>query len=178
MRPNYNAKRPQHFYRINGQIRAQNVRVLDEAGKQVGVMDLSLALVEAKNQELDLVEIAPMASPPVVKIIDYSKFLYQLKKKKQEEKRATKTSETKEIRLGPFIGEHDLTIKLKKAREFISDGDKVKFVVRFPGRTITKKDIGHALLKKVIELIQDIAKVEKDIHLEGKQMIMIMSKLK
>lgn len=170
--------RSQPFFRVNNQIRANSVRVLDEKGKQIGVMPLNNALKQAEVQELDLVEIAPHANPPVAKIIDYSKFLYQLKKKKKEEKKSTKTSETKEIRMKPFIDDHDLEIKLKKAKEFIMDGDKVRFVVRFPGRLITRKELGEVLLKKIIELMQEGAKVEKGMHMEGRQMVMMMVKVK
>lgn len=128
------------------------------------------------EQELDLVEISPNAVPPVVKLIDYKKFVYQQKKKKQEEKKASKKSETKEIRFGPFISKHDLEIKLGRAKEFLNDGHKVKFVIKFAGRAITKQDIGRNLLLSIIEKMQDILKVEKEIHMEGRRMILLVSK--
>lgn len=166
----------QPFYRRNEQIRAQSVRVIDSEGKSLDVMDLASAKALAKAKGVDLVEIAPAAKPPVVKIIDYSKFLYQLKKKKRAEKRGTKTSETKQIRMTPFIGEHDLDIKLKKAREFLLDGDKVKFGVRFTYRTMHRKDLGRVVLLKIIEKLGDIAKVEREMHEEGRQLVMLVVK--
>lgn len=174
-RPNQ-TKQP--FYRINHQIRAREVRLLDNTGKQIGVVSIDEARKLAHEEELDLVEIAPMASPPVAKIIDYSKFLYQLKKKRQEEKKKAVTSETKQIRMGPFIGDHDLQIKVRHAKEFLEDGDKVKFIVRFRGREFTKKELGENVLKKVIEMLQEVAKVEREPHMEGRQMVMIVSRLK
>lgn len=165
-------------YRINEQISASSLRLLDQDGKQVGVVTRQEALQSARDQELDLVEVAPAAKPPVAKIIDYRKFLYQLKKKKQEEKKSTKISETKQIRLGPFTQDHDLDVKLKRAREFLEDGDKVKFLVRFAGRAITKQELGRNLLAKVIERLGELAKVEREMHMEGRQMIMIVSKNK
>ncbi len=139
-------------------------------------MSLSEAFSMAREKELDLVEIAPQAKPPVVKIIDFSKFLYYLNKKKKEEKKNTKTSQTKQIRFGPFIGEHDLEIKLKKARAFLEDGDKVKFAVRFAGRQITKKELGGQVLKKVLLNLDDIAKQEKEMRMEGRQLVVILTK--
>jgi len=170
--------KPSVFYRRNYQITAQTIRLIADDGRQIGVVSREDALKMSQDQNVDLVEIGPTAIPPVVKLIDYSKFLYQLKKKKQEEKKKTQTSETKQIQLGPFIDDHDLDIKLKRADEFIKDGDKVKFVLKFRGREITKKELGEEVLKKVMEKMQSVAKVEKDMHMEGRQMILVMSKLK
>lgn len=128
------------------------------------------------DQGLDLVEIAPQAQPPVVKLIDYQKFLYQEKKKKQEEKKNAHVTETKQIRFGPFIGEHDLGIKLERAREFIKDGDKVKFIIRFQGRAITKQDMGRKKLESIVEKMSDVARVEREIHMEGRQMVVAFTK--
>ncbi len=177
MRKKYNQTK-QPFYRINHQIRAREVRLLDSEGKQIGVMSIDEARKLSDEQELDLVEIAPMAKPPVARLIDYSKFLYQLKKKKQEEKKKSVTSETKQIRMGPFIGDHDLDIKVKRAKEFFDDGDKVKFEVRFRGREFTKKELGEQVLRKVITKLEDVAKVEREPHMEGRQMVTILSRLK
>ncbi len=163
-------------YRINRQISSPTVRLLDAEGKQVGVLTLEEAFKLSDERVLDLVEVAPMAQPPVVKLIDYNKFLYQLKKKKQEEKKHAAVSETKQVQFGPFIDEHDLGIKLSRAREFIGDGDKVRFVIKFRGREMTKQGLGRQVLAKVIEQMNDIAKVERDIVMEGRQMIMVMSK--
>lgn len=178
MKRSYKPKQAAVSFRINGQITAPTIRLLDEEGKQVGVVARDEALRLSREQEKDLVEIGPNADPPVVKLIDYSKFLYQLKKKKQEEKKKTSTSETKQIQMGPFIDDHDLEIKLKRANEFIKDGDKVKFIVKFRGRAITKKELGEAVLKTVVEKLSEVAKVERNMQMEGRQMVMVMSKLK
>lgn len=164
------------FFRKNEQIRATEVRLIDSEDKQIGVMPLSEALKIASDKELDLVEIAPQATPPVVKVVDFSKFLYYLSKKKKEEKRNTKTSQTKQIRFGPFIGDHDLEIKLKKARGFLEDGDKVKFAVKFAGRQITKKELGEQVLNKVLQNLDDVAKQEREMRMEGRQLVVIVTK--
>lgn len=157
---------------------AKSMRVIDENGKQIGILEREKALGLALEKEVDLVEVAPTANPPVTKIIDYNKFLYQIKKKKQEEKKKSSGGATKEIRLGLFIGPHDLEIKLKKAREFLKVGNKVKFAVRFKGREMAKRYIGEELLKNVLGQLQELAKVEKNIYMEGRQMVIIVSRLK
>ena len=163
-------------YRLNNQIHAASVRLLDEKGSQIGVLTFSEAMKLSEEKGLDLVEVAPQAVPPVVKLIDYNKFLYQLKKKKQEEKKHAHFSETKQVQFGPFIDNHDLEIKLSRAREFIGDGDKVRFVIKFRGREMTKQDLGRGVFKTVIEKMNDIAKVEQDMKMEGRQLVMVMSK--
>jgi translation initiation factor IF-3 len=164
------------MHRINERIAALEMRLLDAENKQIGIVSRAEALQKRQETGLDLVEIAAQAQPPVVKLIDYQKFLYQLKKKKQEEKRNAHQSEMKELQLGPFIGQHDLEIKLKRAREFITDGDKVKFSVRFKGREMGHTNLGRELLNKVVENMADIAKVEREIKMEGRKMVMTMSK--
>lgn len=166
------------FYRKNYQIRASEVRVLDDQGEMVGIMPIKEALARAEELGIDLVEVAPMAKPPVAKLIDYSKFLYQLKKKKQEEKKGSKSSETKQIRFGPFIGEHDLDIKLKRATEFLTEGNKVKFSVRFTGRQMGRQDIGREKLQMVIEKLGELAKIEREIKMEGRQMTVMITRNK
>jgi translation initiation factor IF-3 len=163
------------FYRVNERIYALSLRVLDSEGKQIGVLSKFEALKEARNQGLDLVEVAPMAKPPVAKIVDYKKFLYQEEKKKREEKKKTKASETKEIRLGPFMSENDLGVMIRRAREFLLNGDKVRLVVFFAGRQITHPEFGHKVLDKTISDLSDISKVERDRHLEGKKLIVLIS---
>ncbi|PIT89399.1 MAG: translation initiation factor IF-3 [Candidatus Levybacteria bacterium CG10_big_fil_rev_8_21_14_0_10_36_7] len=178
MRKRYKPKSQSFSFRSNERIFAKSIRLIDAQGKQIGVVTREEALQKAREADLDIVEIGPNAVPPVVKLIDYKKFLYQMKKKKQEEKKGTQTSETKQIQLGPFIGEHDLEIKLKRAREFMNDNDKVKFTVRFKGRAITKKELGEEVLKKVIERLADIGKVDRAPYMEGRQMAMFMSRAK
>jgi translation initiation factor IF-3 len=162
-------------YRLNERIFASQLRVLDLEGKQIGVLSKEEALKLAQEQELDLVEIAPMAKPPVAKIIDYNKFLYQQEKKKQEEKKKAKTSETKEIRLGPFMSDNDLQVMIRRGREFLEDGNKVRLVVKFRGRQITRSEFGKTVVNKVISALSDISKVDREPHFEGKQMISLLS---
>lgn len=166
----------QQRYRLNNQITAREIRLLDEAGKQIGIVQIGEALKLSNEQDLDLVEIAPAAVPPVVKLIDYRKFLYQEKKRKQAEKKGAHVTETKQVRFGPFIDDHDLGIKVDRAREFIADGDKVKFIIKFQGRAITKQEMGRGVLNRVIAKMEDIAKVDREIHMEGRQMVVIFSK--
>jgi translation initiation factor IF-3 len=163
------------FYRVNERIFALSLRVLDAEGKQIGVLSKFEALQEARSQGLDLVEIAPLAKPPVAKIVDYKKFLYQEEKKKREEKKKTKASETKEVRLGPFMSDNDLGVMTRRAREFLLDGDKVRLVVFFAGRQITHPEFGHKVLDKTIADLADVSKVERDRHLEGKKLIVLIS---
>ena len=161
--------------RINQYIFASPLRVLDAEGKQVGVLAKDEALRLAREQELDLVEIAPQAKPPVVKIINYNKFLYQLAKKKQEEKKKARVSETKEIRVGPLISDHDLQVRIKQGRDFIESGDKLRIVVRFRGRQITHPEFGHKIIAKIAKALEDISKIDREAHFEGKQLVALLS---
>jgi translation initiation factor IF-3 len=163
------------FYRVNERIYALSLRVLDAEGKQIGVLSKFEALEAARSQGLDLVEIAPMAKPPVAKIVDFKKFLYQEEKKKREEKKKTKASETKEVRLGPFMSDNDLGVMTRRAREFLENGDKVRLVVFFSGRQITHPEFGHKVLDKTISELSDISKVERERRLEGRKLIVLVS---
>jgi len=162
-------------YRINERIWAQELRVLDSEGKQIGVFPRQVALQKAKEEELDLVEIAPLAKPPVAKIIDFNKFLYQEAKKKQEEKKKAKVSDTKEVRLGPFMSENDLNVMIGRIKGFLEDGDKVRLIVKFKGRQIIHPEFGHKVLEKVFGSLSDVSKVDRMPKLEGKQLIAIIS---
>ena len=133
------------------------------------------ALAKAREQDMDLVEIAPQARPPVAKIVDFQKFLYQEEKKKREEKRKAKVSETKEIRLGPFMSENDLQVMIRRGIDFLEDGDKIRLVLKFRGRQITHPEFGHQIMRKVITSLDDISKVDREPHLEGKQLIALIS---
>ena len=124
---------------------------------------------------MDLVEIAPTAKPPVARIIDFKKFLYQEEKKRREEKKKSKNSETKEIRLGPFMDDHDLETMVRRAREFLEGNDKVKLVVRFKGRQMGHPEFGHQVIGKAITSLSDISKVDKEAHFEGRQLISMLS---
>lgn len=163
------------YYRTNDRIFARELRVLDSEGKQIGILSKEEALKVAQGQELDLVEIAPMAKPPVAKIIDFKKFLYQEEKKKREEKKKAKSSETKEIRLGPFMSENDLLVMTRRAREFLQNGDKVRLVLTFNGRQITHPEFGHKVLDKALEILSDISKVDRERKLEGRKLIILIS---
>ena len=163
------------FYRVNERIFSSTLRVLESGGKQLGIFSKFEALSKARELGLDLVEIAPNAKPPVAKIIDFKKFLYQEEKKKKEEKKKSKRSETKELRLGPFMNEHDLMVVLRKARGFLGDGNKVKFVVKFAGRQITHPEFGERILEKTIEFLSGVSKIEREKHFEGRQLIVILS---
>ena len=162
-------------YRINGRIFASPLRVLDNENKQVGVLSKDEALKLAQEQELDLVEVAPTAKPPVAKLIDFNKFLYQQAKKKQEEKKKAKSSETKEIRLGPFMSDNDLQVMVRRGREFLEDGDKIRLVVRFRGRQITRSEFGRQVIQKVVDSLKDISKIDREPKFEGRQMVAMLS---
>ena len=163
------------FYRINERIFASQLRVLDADGKQVGVLSRFEALKKAKELGVDLVEIAPMANPPVVKIIDFKKFLYQESKKKKEEKKKSKVSETKEIRLGPFMNAHDLGTMIRRGTGFLENNDKVRLIVKFMGRQIAHPEFGQETMQKVIGALAGMSKIERQPHFEGKQLIAILS---
>jgi len=168
-------KEQRKFYRINERIFASTLRVLDPEGRQIGVLSKFEALGKARELGFDLVEIAPLAKPPVARIIDFNKFLYQEEKKKKEEKRKSKASETKEVRLGPFMDDHDLQVMVKRAREFLTNNNKVRMVVRFTGRQMAHPEFGHQVLQKAIDSLNDISKVEKVRHFEGRNLITIIS---
>jgi translation initiation factor IF-3 len=140
-----------------------------------GIYNIKEALTMAENLELDLVEISPTANPPVCRIVDYKKFLYELKKKQKEIKAKTAKVVVKEIRMGPQTDEHDFNFKLKHARSFLQEGAKVKVEVFFRGRSIVYKDQGEIILLKFAQELMDFGKVEKLPLLEGKRMIMIIA---
>jgi len=168
-------KQQEKRYRINGRIFASPLRVLDSEGKQIGVLSKEEALKLAQEQELDLVEVAAKARPPVARLIDFNKFLYQQSKKKQEEKKKAKSSETKEIRLGPFMSDNDLQVMIRRGREFLEDGDKIRLVVRFRGRQITRSEFGRGVINKVVDSLKDISKVDREPKFEGRQLVAMLS---
>ncbi|NDW11388.1 translation initiation factor IF-3 [Bacteroides sp. 214] len=161
-------------YRINEQIRAKEVRIVSDEGEPQ-VCSIAQALKMADERELDLVEISPNAQPPVCRIIDYSKFLYQLKKRQKEQKAKQVKVNVKEIRFGPQTDDHDYNFKLKHAKGFLEDGDKVKAYVFFKGRSILFKEQGEVLLLRFANDLEDIAKVDQLPQLEGKRMIIFLS---
>ena len=166
------SKEPQH--RINESIRTAQVRVVGE-NIETGVYPLREALAMADAAGLDLVEISPNAEPPVCRIIDYSKFLYQLKKKQKEIKAKSVKVVIKEIRFGPQTDDHDFNFKLKHAKEFLQEGAKVRAYVFFKGRSILFKDQGDNILSRFIAELEDYGKVEAAPKLEGKKMIVVLA---
>ena len=161
-------------YRVNEQIRAREVRIVGEDVESI-VMPLNKALALAEEKELDLVEISPNATPPVCRLIEYSKFLYQLKKRAKEQKAKQVKIEVKEIRFGPQTDEHDYNFKLKHSISFLQDGDKVKAYVFFKGRSILFKEQGEVLLLRFANDLEEYGKVEAMPKLEGKRMIVNIS---
>jgi translation initiation factor IF-3 len=162
-------------HRINEQIRAKEVRIVGDENLESKVYPIFQALKMAEEKELDLVEISPNAVPPVCRIIDYSKFLYQLKKRQKEQKAKQIKVNVKEIRFGPQTDDHDYNFKLKHAKGFLEDGDKVKAYVFFKGRSILFKEQGEVLLLRFANDLEDYAKVEQMPALEGKRMIIFLS---
>ncbi len=152
-------------------IRAKEVRLIDEEGKQIGLIPIREAIQMAKDRGYDLVEVAPNAKPPVCKIVDYGKYKYQLSKK-HTSKRAT---DVKEIKIRPHISEHDLSLKAKHIRRFLDDGDKAKIIMYFRGREIVRTDIGMKVFEKLIELITGKYNIELQPRLEGNHIIMVVA---
>ena len=163
------------FYRINDRIFASQLRVLDAEGKQIGVLTRFEALRKARELGVDLVEVAALANPPVVRIIDFKKFLYQESKKKNEEKKRSKVSETKEIRLGPLMNDHDLETMIKRGTGFLEDNNKVRLIVKFMGRQIAHPEFGKEIMQQAISALSNLSKLEREPHFEGKQLIAILS---
>lgn len=152
--------------RINERIRVPEIRVIDSDGSQIGVMTPKDALALAREQGLDLVEIAPAAKPPVCRIVDFGKFRYEKKKREKEQKKSQTKQTLKEVRLHPRTDTHDLDFKKRHARDWLLDGHKVKFSVFFKGRERAHPDIGRELLGGIIEDFDDIAKVDQAIQME------------
>lgn len=169
-----NFKKKEDAHRINGNIRAREVRLVGDNVEQ-GVYPTSEALRMADELELDLVEISPTAEPPVAKIMDYQKFLYQQKKKQKEAKAKSVKVVVKEIRFGPQTDDHDYNFKLKHAKNFLMEGSKVKAYVFFKGRSILFKEQGEVLLLRFATELEELAKVDQLPQLEGKKMIMMLS---
>ncbi len=163
------------FYAVNQFIKAVEMRVVDETGKQVGVMTKSEALRIAGERGLDLVEIAPTAKPPVGKIIDFKKFKYLEAKKERDAKSSSGKVEIKEIRFSPFIAQGDLDSRLGRIKTILGDGDRVKIVVKFTGLQITKVEFGHDLIKKIMSALEGIATADGTAKLQGKQLFLILN---
>lgn len=161
--------------RINTQIKVERVRLVDSEGEMVGVVTIREALRQAEEAGLDLVEISPNADPPVCKILDYGKYKYEQQKKAAEARKKQKTVEVKEIQIRPNIGDNDYMVKLKAAKRFLEDGDKVKVVLRFRGREMAHTELGFGLLKKMLVDLGEAAKVEFEPKMEGRQVMMVVA---
>ncbi|MDR1391165.1 MAG: translation initiation factor IF-3 [Holosporales bacterium] len=152
---------------VNDGIEASEVRLIGIDGEVVGIVPIEKARDIAEKAELDLVVVSMDSVPPVCKILDYGKYRYEMQKKKTESKKKQKNAELKEIQVRPSIGENDLLIKCKAIKRFIDAGDKVKLVLRFKGRELTRKELGHEVIRKVLEYSRDFAKEESPAKLEG-----------
>lgn len=166
--------RNNHFPRANREIRSAQVRLVDENGNMIGVVSLDVALAAAAKASLDLVEISPQAEPPVCKIMDFGKYKYESKKRLQDSRKKQKVTSVKEMKFRPNIGEGDLQVKLRNIRKFLQEGDKVRVSLWFRGREIVHNEIGMQLLQRIIQELSDVAKVELEPKMEGKQVLMIL----
>ena len=160
---------------INEQIRDREVRLVSESGEQLGIMSARDAYLKAQEAGLDLVKIAPMAKPPVCKVIDYGKYRYEMARKEKEARKKQKTIELKEVRLSPNIDTNDLNTKVGAARKFISKGDKVKVTLRFRGREMAHMNSSKHILDEFAESLSDIAVIEKAPKVEGRTMTIVLA---
>ncbi len=158
-------------------IRIREVRVIDDAGQQLGVMPTVEALRLAREKDLDLVEVAPTASPPVCRILDYGQYKYELQKRDREAKKRQKSQTFKEIRLRVKIDTNDLRTKTRRAAEFLDDGDRVKITVQFRGREISHANLGRDLLTRAAEMLAEHGTIERQPLLEGRSMYIVMAPL-
>jgi translation initiation factor IF-3 len=165
---------PKDGPRINHEIRVREVQLIDAEGRNRGVVNIDEALQASEEAGLDLVEIVPGATPPVCKILDYGKFRFLEQKKSAEARKKQKIVEVKEIKLRPGIDDHDYGVKMKAVRRFFEEGDKVKVTLRFRGREMAHQDLGLRLLERVKSEIANIAKVEIEPSIEGRQMVMVL----
>lgn len=162
-------------YRVNRRIRAREVFVIGPEGEQIGVRDLPQALAIAEEAGLDLVEVAPNANPPVCKVLDYGRFKYE-QKKKQKHKTKNASAVLKEVRVRPKIDVHDVEIKVRRAREWLSAGNKVQVTCVFRGREMAYQDLGRAVLMRVAQMLEDVARIERQPQLEGRRMNLLLTR--
>jgi translation initiation factor IF-3 len=161
--------------RVNDEIRAPQVRLIDQDGEMQGVMSARDAWLRAQSVGLDLLEISPNADPPVVKILDFGKYKYELQKKKNEAKKKQKVIEIKEIKVRPNIDENDYQVKLRAMKSFIGEGDKVKVTLRFRGREMAHQEIGVRVLERIRSEMDPLSKVEQMPRMENRQMVMVLT---
>lgn len=161
--------------RINQQIKVPEVRLIAADGSQVGILPIKEALAFAAEANLDLVEVAPQANPPVCRVMDYGKYKYEQAKKQQEARRRQTVIQVKEVKIRPKIETHDMEFKLKNVRRFLADNDKAKITMIFRGREMAHQDRGYAILQKIAELLADVAVVEQPPKQEGRTLSMIVA---
>ncbi len=161
--------------KINERIRANEVRLIDNEGEQIGIKKFDEALRMSEERGFDLVEVAPQANPPVCKIMDYGKYKYEQAKKRQKQKRNQNVMKVKEVQMGVKIQDHDFNVKLKQARRFLNDKNKVKVRIRFRGREMVHKNLGYELMDRLKEKTEDIGKVESSPKMEGHSMLMFLT---
>ncbi len=161
--------------RINDEITAKEVRLVDAEGEMKGVVSLSDAIELAEESGLDLVEVSPNADPPVCKILDYGKYKYEQQKKANQARKKQKTVDVKEVKMSPRIEKNDYEVKMRNAKKFLENGDKVKVSMRFRGREMAHQDIGRELFDKMIEEFGELITIELKPKFEGRQMIMIVA---
>lgn len=161
--------------RINSEIRAPKVRVIDKTGEQLGILAIREALAIASQKQLDLVEVAPNADPPVCRLMDYGKYLYDKQKREREARKAQKQIEVKELRLRPKTDEHDIQVVVKKIRKFSEEGAKIRVRIRFRGREMQHPEVGRELLERVAKDVSDVTIVESMPLLDGSSMVMVLA---
>lgn len=171
---------PEHANRarVNEKVRAPQVRLIDENGNQLGVMTSDEARMKAVAAGFDLVEVAPEAKPPVCRIMDYGKYLFELQKKERQAKSNAHKSETKEVRLRPGTGDGDFDIKVRHAREFLEEGHKIAILLQFRGREMAHRELGIEMIRRFGTAVEDLGKIDQEPRLEGKRMHAIISPTK
>lgn len=172
---NQRLKKNFKYYRLNYQISAPELRLLDETGKQIGVVNKQEALRMAQSENKDLVEISPNSQPPVVKLIDFKKFKYLEAKKERDSRKSVKHVGVKEIRLSPFMGEHDFQVRANQGLEFLKQGNQLKISLPFRGREITHKEFGFNMINKAIAILNNSGKVVKPPYFEGRVLVAILT---
>jgi translation initiation factor IF-3 len=180
-RPNFgrrNMPNNKNKTKVNEELRGKEFRVISPTGEMLGILTKVAAIKKAEEFGLDLVEISPNAKPPVVKIIDYGKYQYEQAKKDKMQRKNQQQQQLKELRFKPGTEKHDFDFKTKHARGFLESGNKVKATVMFRGREITHKEFGREMLEKFIEELSDISKVDVDIKMEGRNMMVLLSPIK
>lgn len=164
------------FFRINWQIQAKTLRVIGADGKQIGILPIEKAIKLGQEQDFDLVEIAPTANPPVARLVNFKKFKFEQERKERKAVKKIKAVETKEVRVGPFISDHDLQTKISQAKNFLLQGDNFKLTIQFKPRQMRHTEFGNKVVEKVKENLESIAEVLRDAKWEGRRLSIIFSK--